>query len=215
MAAGLGFKEFTTGDVLTASDANGYLASQVVMVFDDATARTAAITSPQEGMISFLKDTNETQYYSGTSWVTIGGSGSVFVGCSVTRTAAQSIANTTYTAIAFTTEDYDTDAIHDNSTNNTRLTVPSGKGGKWQITGPVTFANGTGYRIVRIYKNGVGLISLSSAPTVSGDNTTGVVSNVFNLSAGDYLEVFVYQNSGGALNVQFADTSVQFTYLGA
>jgi hypothetical protein len=76
MAAGLGYKEFTTGDVLTAADANGYLASQVVMVFADAAARTTAITSPQEGMISYLKDTNATQYYSGSAWVTIGGSAS-------------------------------------------------------------------------------------------------------------------------------------------
>jgi hypothetical protein len=76
MAAGLGFKEFTTGDVLTAADANGYLASQVVMVFADAAARTSAIASPQEGMISYLKDTNATQYYSGSAWVTIGGAGS-------------------------------------------------------------------------------------------------------------------------------------------
>jgi hypothetical protein len=74
MAAGLGFKEFTTGDVLTAADANGYLASQVVMVFADAAARTTAITSPQEGMISYLKDTNATQYYSGSAWVSVGGS---------------------------------------------------------------------------------------------------------------------------------------------
>lgn len=76
MAAGLGYKEFTTGDVLTAADANGYLASQVVMVFASAAARTTAITSPQEGMISYLKDTNATQYYSGSAWVTIGGAGS-------------------------------------------------------------------------------------------------------------------------------------------
>jgi hypothetical protein len=75
MAAGLGFKEFTTGDVLTAADANGYLASQVVMVFADAAARTTAITSPQEGMISYLKDTNATQYYSGSAWASIGGGG--------------------------------------------------------------------------------------------------------------------------------------------
>jgi hypothetical protein len=74
MAAGLGYKEFTTGDVLTAADANGYLASQVVMVFADAAARTSAITSPQEGMISFLKDTNSTEYYSGSAWVAISGS---------------------------------------------------------------------------------------------------------------------------------------------
>lgn len=75
MAAGLGYKEFNTGDVLTAADANGYLASQVVMVFASAAARTSAIASPQEGMISFLKDTNSTEYYSGSAWVAVAGAG--------------------------------------------------------------------------------------------------------------------------------------------
>jgi hypothetical protein len=74
MAAGLGFIEFTTGDILTAAAANGYLASQTVMVFADSAARAAAITSPQEGMISYLKDTNATMYYSGSAWVSISGS---------------------------------------------------------------------------------------------------------------------------------------------
>jgi hypothetical protein len=76
MAAGLGYKEFSTGDVLTAADANGYLASQVVMVFASAAARTSAIASPQEGMISYLKDTNSTEYYSGSAWTAIGGGAS-------------------------------------------------------------------------------------------------------------------------------------------
>jgi len=75
MAAGLGYKEFATGDVLTAADANGYLASQVVMVFASAAARTSAIASPQEGMFSYLKDTNSTEYYSGSAWVAVGGGG--------------------------------------------------------------------------------------------------------------------------------------------
>ena len=75
MAAGLGYKEFATGDVLTAADANGYLASQVVMVFASAAARTSAIASPQEGMISYLKDTNSTEYYSGSTWAAVGGGG--------------------------------------------------------------------------------------------------------------------------------------------
>lgn len=74
MAAGLGFKEFATGDILTAADANGYLASQVVMVFADSAARSAAITSPQQGMVTFLKGTNSTEYYSGSAWTAIGGS---------------------------------------------------------------------------------------------------------------------------------------------
>lgn len=75
MAAGQGYIEFATGDVLTAAAANGYLASQVVMVFASAAARTSAIASPQEGMISYLKDTNSTEYYSGSAWVAIGGGG--------------------------------------------------------------------------------------------------------------------------------------------
>jgi hypothetical protein len=45
------------------------------MVFASAAARTSASASPQEGMISYLKDTNSTEYYSGSAWVAIGGGG--------------------------------------------------------------------------------------------------------------------------------------------
>jgi hypothetical protein len=75
MAAGLGFKTFTTGDVLTAGDTNGYL-MQGVLVFADAAARSAAITSPQEGQTSYLKDTDVIQVYSGSAWVTKSGGAS-------------------------------------------------------------------------------------------------------------------------------------------
>lgn len=68
MAAGQGYIEFATGDVLTAAAANGYLASQVVMVFATSAARTSAIASPQEGMLSFLKDTDTLQFYTGSAW---------------------------------------------------------------------------------------------------------------------------------------------------
>ena len=68
MAAGLGFKTFTTGEVLTAADTNGYL-MQGVLVFASSAARAAAVTSPQEGQYSYLKDTNATEYYDGAAWV--------------------------------------------------------------------------------------------------------------------------------------------------
>jgi hypothetical protein len=45
------------------------------MVFASSAARTSAIASPQEGMFSYLKDTNATEYYSGSAWVAIGGGG--------------------------------------------------------------------------------------------------------------------------------------------
>lgn len=68
MAAGQGFKTFTTGEVLTAADVNGYL-MQGINVFASSAARSAAITSPQEGQYSFLKDTNALEYYDGAAWV--------------------------------------------------------------------------------------------------------------------------------------------------
>lgn len=68
MAAGLGFKTFTTGEVLTAADTNGYL-MQGVLVFASSAARASAVTSPQEGQYSYLKDTNSTEYYDGAAWI--------------------------------------------------------------------------------------------------------------------------------------------------
>ena len=98
MAAGLGFKTFATGDVLTAGDTNGYL-MQGVWVFADAAARSAAVTSPQEGNISFLKDTNSTEYYSGSAWVAIGGAagGKLLQLVQAVSTTATTIASTTMT----------------------------------------------------------------------------------------------------------------------
>ena len=98
MAAGLGFKNFTSGEVLTAADVNAYLNSQTVMVFASSAARTSAITSPQEGMFSFLKDTNTTQYYSGSAWVDLvatgGASGFTFIAsASPSAVSSQSINN--------------------------------------------------------------------------------------------------------------------------
>jgi hypothetical protein len=70
MAAGLGFKDFVTGEVLTAADVDGYL-MQGVWVFASATARDAAVTSPQEGNFAYLKDTNVTTYYTGSAWANL------------------------------------------------------------------------------------------------------------------------------------------------
>jgi len=70
MAAGLGFKDFTTGEVLTAADVDGYL-MQGVWVFASAAARDSAVTSPQEGNFAYLKDTNVTTYYTGSAWANL------------------------------------------------------------------------------------------------------------------------------------------------
>jgi hypothetical protein len=76
MAAGLGFKTFAVGEILSAANVNGYL-MQGVLVFANATARDAAITSPQEGQFAFTKDNDSLWYYSGSAWVASGATGDI------------------------------------------------------------------------------------------------------------------------------------------
>jgi hypothetical protein len=67
------------------------------MVFASAAARTSAIASPQEGMISYLKDTNSTEYYSGSAWVAIGAASG---GMTLLSTTTLSGASTTISTIS-------------------------------------------------------------------------------------------------------------------
>ena len=76
MAAGLGFKTFVVGEVLTAADTNGYL-MQGINVFATTAARDAAITAPAEGQFAFTKDTNSLWYYDGAAWVASGATGDI------------------------------------------------------------------------------------------------------------------------------------------
>lgn len=221
MAAGLGYKEFATGDVLTAAAANGYLASQVVMVFADAAARTAAITSPQEGMISYLKDTNATQYYSGSAWVNIAGSSTpTAAAVQCYKGGNQSISNSTTTVVTFDSEFIDTNGFHSTSTNTDRLTVPTGYAGKYLVIATANFAgNSTGIRQLLLYKNTTVVAENVIATNSSGGSTNANAQIIVDLAVGDYVTFSVWQNSGGALNIQgwSGGTYTQFgmTYLGA
>ena len=61
-------KNFLNGYPLPASDINTYLMDQSVMTFASATARTSAIATPTEGMLTWLEDSNKYQYYTGAAW---------------------------------------------------------------------------------------------------------------------------------------------------
>jgi hypothetical protein len=73
--AGAGYRTFVAGEVLTATNVQGYLMDQSIPVFADATARDAAITSPAEGQFAFVKDTDAFEVYTGSAWVAAGGAG--------------------------------------------------------------------------------------------------------------------------------------------
>lgn len=66
--AGAGFKTFSAGEVLLASEVNTYLMQQAVMVFGSSAVRATAIASPSEGMLAYLQDTNAVEKYTGADW---------------------------------------------------------------------------------------------------------------------------------------------------
>tara|TARA_R110000824_G_scaffold297909_3_gene486151 strand:+ start:1585 stop:2058 length:474 start_codon:yes stop_codon:yes gene_type:complete len=72
-----GFKVWTTGDLISASDFNNYIQEQVIMTFANSTARDSAVSSPEEGMFCFLADSNTLQFYNGSSWASFIGEGDI------------------------------------------------------------------------------------------------------------------------------------------
>lgn len=66
--AGAGFMTFADGQVLTAAQVNTYLMEQTVMVFATAAARTTALPTPSEGMVTYRSDNNVIEYYDGSAW---------------------------------------------------------------------------------------------------------------------------------------------------
>tara|TARA_Y100000004_G_scaffold186926_1_gene239079 strand:- start:776 stop:1246 length:471 start_codon:yes stop_codon:yes gene_type:complete len=99
---GAGFKVWSTGDLVNASDFNNYIQEQVVMVFASASARNSAISSPEEGMFAYLSDTNDLTFYDGSSWASYIGDGDI-TGVTVTTSATSGLnGGATATSGAFT-----------------------------------------------------------------------------------------------------------------
>lgn len=69
---GLGFKDFTAGDVLTAAQVDGYLMRQSIMSFASVSARNTALSGNlEEGMHAYNRDNDELWYYDGSAWVPV------------------------------------------------------------------------------------------------------------------------------------------------
>ncbi len=85
-----GFKVFSTGEVLTASDVNNYLMEQTITVFANATARNSAITSPENGMACFLLDSSTLQFYFSSAWNDFVGAGDI-TGVTITTSSTSGL----------------------------------------------------------------------------------------------------------------------------
>ena len=124
-------------------------------------------------------------------------------GCGVTHNTTQASGVAAY-AVKFNTENYDTASIHDNVTNNTRLTVPAGIT-KIRLQGHIS-AVGTGANgilILRIRKNGVTNIAEGANVTFGVNPLSGdVISQLQTVSTGDYFELIADTSAGTAgLNI--------------
>ena len=112
-----------------------------------------------------------------------------------------SLSNNTWTKVTFlTTETLDTDSAYDGS----KFTVPSGKGGYYQVATSMNFYadnNDMKNARVAIYKNGsVAIQSYNHINNYAAGlrHLSVSQSGVLNLSASDYLEVYVNITTNGA-----------------
>lgn len=102
-----------------------------------------------------------------------------------------------YVTIPFDTNVFDTSGFHSTTVNPTRFTAPGH--GKYIVAAGVRFAgSATGsYRAIQIAKNQVSMASCWTAPTSAPLSITA--SDIIDMSAGDYIELYGYQDSGGTL----------------
>ena len=63
------YKLWTVGEEVLAADFNAFVQEQCVATFPNAAARTAAISSPPEGMLTYLEDLNRYETWNGTAWM--------------------------------------------------------------------------------------------------------------------------------------------------
>ena len=153
--------------------------------------------------MSILK-VNTIQDKGGNAIITSDGSGTLTLGNDALkatpsfyayRTSGQDISNTTNTKIQMDVELYDSDSAYDNSTNY-RFTVPTGKGGKYFLGAYCRITNFTSNRrLIYLYKNNSTTLMQGEYGN-DGPYQTLQASTIADLSAGDYVELYGYQDSG-------------------
>ncbi len=126
-------------------------------------------------------------------------------GALVDKSGNQVISTGGFVALSWDQENYDTDDIHDNSTNNTRLSVPVGVT-RVRLTGGLALqASASGNeRVIRITKNGSAVLGGGNQQIINPTASTGffsLSSAVLTVVGGtDYFESEIFQDSGGNLN---------------
>jgi len=130
----------------------------------------------------------------------------------VLLSSAQTIPNTTDTKVTVSHELFDTD----NAFASNRFTVPSGKGGSYLFNfGVQPDAWSFGRFIIYMYKNNskYAYVEMADDDNSPSNNRSLNSSTYMQLSDGDYIEMYVYQNNGSAQTIRGATNEI-LTYFG-
>ena len=163
----------------------------------------SSISIGESGDTINIGTTGDTINLAGATYAVAANTPSFKATCSGTTT----VANDANVKIAFNTEVWDTDSAFD--TSNYRFTVPSGEGGKYFFIASmeINITSATTSMRPMIWKNGATAIrTMSYESYYPSESTSGVI----NLAAGDYVEAYLYHNSGGSQAVQTSTTDTFF-----
>jgi hypothetical protein len=120
----------------------------------------------------------------------------------VTRTGNQGVLHDTGTPLNFNSERYDTASMHSNASNLNRLTAPVT--GIYEVTANIMWAAGPfGFRSLYLQRNGTTLLAdeTEEAGSAPAGAVSQIVSTEVRLTAGQYVEAEVFQNSGGTRSI--------------
>lgn len=147
------------------------------------------------------------------AWTTISTS-PTFMGCLARSTSSVAFTANTNRSIPFAAADiYDTNSFHDPASNNTRITIPTGKSGYYMISGLFSTSAGlASYMYMSFFKNGATLYDAQAAKNLGSNNTFISTSLPAYLSAGDYIEMYVQVSDTVTTNVS---AYYGVSYLGA
>ena len=142
--------------------------------------------------------------------------GASFVGvCAIANGTSQSFTSNTFKMVEFSTESIDTDSFHSNSTNNSRLTIPSGKSGYYRMGINIACDGSMGtYFSIYPYKNGTamgtteGLRQGIFLNTGTSQQLSG--SGIFYFAAADYVEVGALSDFATGSKTTYAQFTLQF-----
>ena len=103
-------------------------------------------------------------------------------------------------------ERFDNAAIHSTASNTSRFTVPSGGGGKYLIGAGFQWAISAAgnYRQGYLYQNATTFIAYQTNQPSATHASETTITTLYSLAAADYAELYVKQDSGGALNLTVA-----------